>query len=92
MAPEQGRATGYLTPATDLYALGCVFWEMLTGKPYKRFKPGTSPNQLRAGLPAQMDQVVMRALAEDPWLRWSSAEDMAEALQAGVANPRLGRS
>ncbi len=93
MAPEHliPGTSPYLSPPTDLYAVGCVFWEMITGKPYKHFKPGTSPSQLRAGLPAKVEQVVMKALAEDYWSRWHSAEDMAEALRAGLSKSRSRR-
>ncbi len=88
MAPEQERGAGYLTPAADVFALGCVLWEMLTGKRYKRFQPGTPPSQERVDVPAWLDQVVMKALAEDAWNRWSSAGEMARALQAGAATPQ----
>lgn len=69
MAPEQERGGGYLTPAADLYALGCVLFEMLTGQRYKRVRPGTPAGRLRAGLPAELDQVLAKALAEEPWDR-----------------------
>lgn len=81
----------FFSHRADLYSLGCVFWEMLTGKPYKHFKPGTPPSQLRAGLPAKVEQVVMKALAQDVRLRWQFAEGMAEALRAGLPKSRLRR-
>jgi serine/threonine-protein kinase len=80
MAPEQERTPGYLSPAADLFALGCVLWEMLTGQRYKRFRPGTPPSQQHSGLPTWLDEVVLRALFEDPYERWGSAEEMMEAL------------
>ena len=64
-APEQMRNDGgYLTPAADLYALGVVFFEMLTGRNYKTLSRGTRPSQLRPGIPSWLDEVVMKALEE----------------------------
>ncbi|GAB4570382.1 MAG: hypothetical protein Kow0047_23980 [Anaerolineae bacterium] len=80
-APEQLQGKGYLTPAADLYAVGCVLFEMLTGKRYKRVRPGTRPSELRKGVPAWLDSVVLKAVAEDPYARWQSAAEMAQALR-----------
>ncbi len=84
-APEQLRSPEPLLPAADLFALGCVLWEMLTGQRYKRSKPGTRPSQLRGNVPAWLDQVVMKALAEDAWERWQAAGEMAGELREGLA-------
>lgn len=84
MAPEQEASPRALTPAADLYALGCVLFEMLTGKRYKRVRPETAASALRREVPGWLDTVVARALAEDPWNRWQEAAEMAAALEAGV--------
>lgn len=80
-APEQLSSSEPLTPAADIYALGCVLFEMLTGSGYKREKPGTKPSDLRDEVPAWLDEVVLRALEEDPWARWQTAEELEEGFR-----------
>ena len=84
MAPEQARSPDPLTPAADLYALGCVLFEMLTGKRYKRVRPGILPSALRSEIPAWLDETLARALQEDPWDRYTSAAEMTAALDEAV--------
>lgn len=81
MAPEQEKGTSILTPAADLYALGCVLFEMLTGKQYRRLMPGTRASELRPAVPSWLDRVLSRTLAENPSHRYQSAEEMADALE-----------
>lgn len=99
MAPEQitGRD---VTPRTDLYALGCVFFEMLTGRPpfvadervailhqHLRSDP-PSVADLAPQCPADFVRLVDDLLEKDPELRPESAQVVAERLQAileGVA-------
>ena len=83
MAPEQATSQDYLMPAADLYALGCVLFEMLTGTRYKRVRPGTPASSLRGDVQPWLDEVLARALDEDPWDRWESAAAMATILEKG---------
>lgn len=83
MAPEQETSNGYLTPAADVYAVGCVLFEMLTGKRYKRMRPGTKPSALCAEAPAWVDALVAKALTEDPYDRFEDAGEMLAALHVG---------
>jgi hypothetical protein len=83
MAPEQTSSTDYLTPAADIYAAGCVLFEMLTGKRYKRVRPGSKPSALRPEIPHWVDALAAKALAPDPFDRFEDAGDMLAALHIG---------
>ena len=84
MAPEQETSTRTLTPAADVFALGCVLFEMLTGQRYKRHQPGTRVSALRPDVPPWLDDIVAKALEEDPWQRWRDAGEMAAAIEQGA--------
>src|SRR5439155_8464189 len=85
---------------SDIYALGCVLYEMLTGEPpfiaetpvavlYRHVnEEPTPPSLLERSVPAALDEIVMRSLAKDPNDRPSSAEEMAAALRSAAAASR----
>jgi F0F1-type ATP synthase assembly protein I len=83
-SPEQETKTGYLNPASDLYALGCVLFEMVTGKMYQRLRPGTKASSLRADVPGWLDAALAKALEEDVWDRYDTSANMASALTDGA--------
>src|SRR4029079_2192460 len=87
LSPEQAKGAP-VDPRSDLYSLGIVLYEMLTGKvPFAGEAPveiamkhlqatPEPPSTLRAEVSHDLDAVVMRALAKDPDDRYASAEEM----------------
>lgn len=75
MSPEQESSRQYLTPASDIYALGCILFEMLTGRVYRSLRPGTRAVTLRPDLPPWVDELLGRMLASRPDERpWDGTE------------------
>ena len=100
MAPEQVAGEA-VDGRCDLYALGCVLYELVTGAPPfdgpssvvvmgKHLREEVEPPSVRApkrAIPAALDQVIMTALAKSPEERFASATLMREALEVSVAAP-----
>jgi serine/threonine protein kinase/tetratricopeptide (TPR) repeat protein len=91
MSPEQLLGDRELDGRSDIYSLGCVFFEMLTGKPpfagkdgfVKRFtEPAPRASSIRKDLPAPLDGVLERALRREPEDRYPTAKEFVEALCA----------
>ena len=90
VAPEQ-ITEDRVDALTDVYTLGCLLFEALTGEaPYATAggggamlahvnEPPPSPLERRPGLPVQFDEVVQRAMAKDPSERYPSAGDLGRA-------------
>ena len=95
MSPEQESSVKPLKPPSDVYALGLVLFEMLTGKLYYNQRPGTLASSLRADVPPALDQLLGRMLSKDPEARPWNAEKVVALLQAvdtgrGPEKPKPG--
>jgi serine/threonine protein kinase len=93
MSPEQATAERELDGRSDVYALGCVLYEMLAGEPpftgptaqsiiAKRLRESASPVRgLRPAVSEELERAVGRSLALNPADRFQTAADFAAALQ-----------
>jgi serine/threonine-protein kinase len=94
MSPEQAQAAQDLDLRTDIYAVGCVLFECLAGRPpfahrnmnvvIQMQMSGDPPDvrTFRSDTPPPVAEAITRALQRDRNLRWKSARDMESALEA----------
>jgi tRNA A-37 threonylcarbamoyl transferase component Bud32 len=99
MAPEQalGRR-GDIGPAVDIYALGAILYEMVTGRPpflaasvmetllQVRQSEPVPPRQLQPGLPRDVETICLKCLAKDPARRYPTAGALADDLKRFLEN------
>jgi serine/threonine protein kinase/WD40 repeat protein len=95
MSPEQAEGNvARIGPLTDVYALGAILYEMLTGRPpfrgtnaYEtmeqvRMREPVPPAQLQPGVPRDLETISLKCLQKDPQKRYGSAAALAEDVRA----------
>ena len=94
MSPEQCRGAGQVDQRSDIYALGCVLYMLLTGRPpfdadgageiiaMHLREPASAPSSHVTWLAPEVDQLVLRCLAKDPAQRFDSGSELAVAIGA----------
>jgi tRNA A-37 threonylcarbamoyl transferase component Bud32 len=103
MSPEQCRGAGGVDQRSDVYAIGCVLFTLLVGRPpfdsegvgeiiaMHLREPPPVPSGLRPGIPPEVDQLVLRCLAKDPAQRFAHAGELAIALGSLLgSSPQIG--
>jgi len=103
MSPEQAMAQQHIDGRADIYALGCVLYEMLAGHPpflgttaqeilaRHTLDPVPPLRTIRRELPEAIEHAVRKALAKAPADRWRSPAAFSEALGRAVAPPSVTR-
>lgn len=105
MSPEQASAADRLDGRSDLWAIGVMLWELLTGQvlfPVSDnfaatlyavvFSEIARPCTVRPGIPPDLDLITMRLLERDLSRRFQSAREVIDALRACTSAPRDGRA
>ncbi|MBC8508362.1 MAG: protein kinase [Chloroflexi bacterium] len=94
MSPEQENIGNYLRPSSDVYTLGLVLFEMLTGRDYNYIEPGTKLSDVIDNVPSGLDKLITKLLAEKsenrPW-NGKTAASMLERELSRIRNEREKR-
>ncbi len=103
MSPEQASGDPHVDGRADVYALGCVLYEMLAGEPpytgptaqaiiaKRMVEPIPRIRTVRESVPEALERAITRALAKTPADRFSTAREFAEALSQSARAPLVPR-
>lgn len=100
ISPEQIMGSGTIDGRADIYGMGAVLYELLTQK--KMFPQASKfgvmtdhvqtmpepPSKLRAEISAELDRVILKAVAKEPAQRFQTAGDMSEALESALSGKK----
>jgi serine/threonine-protein kinase len=99
-SPEQARGAG-VDPRSDVYSLGCVIYEMVTGRPpfqgenavaiaYKHVQEAAvSPRLVDPAIPDTLEAIILKCLAKNPNNRYPSAQDLRADLTRYLQGARI---
>jgi serine/threonine protein kinase len=104
MSPEQAQGLENIDHRSDIYAMGCVLFEMVAGRPpfvgisvgkviqQHLMTPPPMVREFRAEAPEALDGILQRALAKDRAKRFQTADEMLEALRLVAAATTMERA